>query len=239
MIKRILLVAPLLSALIFFTAPESSLAWLDETHLAVAQAAGYSKWYNATAPEIAIVKAPLQEPPNHYYNGDPDVKVTPELVLLQANRYNDPDDQQGHLYGAIIGATRAYRESLREGKYAEAHLAYLAHYVGDLSQPLHNAPHDDFNKARHLSSDGILEKEILGKLPRLHEHMSPVALSGLSESQFEQSLAEKVAEIANHARELYRKMRAAQRDITVDEAYIQLGRSASLLQAVLLHLHAR
>ena len=37
--------------------PNISLAWLDETHLAIAKAAGYQKWYNAAGADIAKVKA--------------------------------------------------------------------------------------------------------------------------------------------------------------------------------------
>ena len=33
--------------------PAISHAWFDETHLAIPKAAGYSKWYNAAAADVA------------------------------------------------------------------------------------------------------------------------------------------------------------------------------------------
>jgi hypothetical protein len=40
--------------------PAISHAWFDEPHLAIAEAAGYSKWYNAAAADLAKVHRPCQ-----------------------------------------------------------------------------------------------------------------------------------------------------------------------------------
>jgi DNA recombination-dependent growth factor C len=49
----------------------------------------------------------------------------------------------------------------------------------------------------------------------------------------EEELAQVIARIANRSRELADKMREKNRDMTEEEAYAQLGQSASLLQAVI------
>lgn len=213
-------------------APPTARAWHDETHLAVAKAAGYSGWYNAAGPDLAKVKAGAVEQRNHFCNNSGGATVTPELVLAQTARYNDPRDAEGHLYGAIIAALRAYERARREGWYAEYHLAYAAHYLGDLSMPLHNLPYDDFNRTRHDRNDGIVDHGVLAELAPLRRQMRPVVLG---DATFERDLAREIARIATGARALGERLRRERRDLTVAEAYGQLGQSAALLRAVLDH----
>ncbi|RNC68386.1 MAG: hypothetical protein ED859_10700 [Desulfuromonadales bacterium] len=208
----------------------SALAWHDETHLAVAKAAGYQKWYNAAGADIAKEKAGSVERKNHYCNNNRGVEVTAAMVLEQVPRYNDPKDDEGHLYGAIVAAIRAYEQRALEGKYAEYHLAYAVHYLGDLSQPLHNTPFDEFNRTRHEKNDGVVDRAVLQNVSRIQRLMRPVVLGRES---FEQDLAREIAWIANDARKLGERMRKENRDMTPDEAYGQLARSAALLEAVL------
>ena len=61
----------LLILIIFFH--DSSFGWHDETHLSVAKAAGYSKWYHAVGADITKIKAGRIEKNNHYYNNSPKV----------------------------------------------------------------------------------------------------------------------------------------------------------------------
>ena len=146
----------LFAFLLLLSFPTLSHAWHDETHLAIAKAAGYYKWYNAAGPDIAKIKAGDKENFNHYSNNPTDTPVTSEMVLAQVNRYNDPTDQNGHLYGAIVASLRDYRSAKAEGKYGEYHLSYCAHYVGDLSMPLHNTMYDGFNRSNHSAMDGVI-----------------------------------------------------------------------------------
>lgn len=205
-------------------------AWHDETHLAVAKAAGYKKWYNAAGADIAKIKAGNIESFNHYFNFPGNDAITPGSVLNQAEKYNDPEDNSGHLYGAIIAAVREYEKTSKQGKYASYHIAYLAHYIGDLSQPLHNMPYDDFNRARHKTNDGIVEDEALANMQKIKKHMYPLELSC---GDFEKELSREIARIANSAARLGWKLRSENRDMSKTEAYIQLGESASLLRAAL------
>jgi len=204
--------------------------WHDETHLAVAKVAGYYKWYNAVGADMAKIKADRIERNNHYFNNINRVEVTPRMVFEQARRYNDPKDTEGHLYGAIVASLREYKKTKLVGKYAEYHLAFCAHYVGDLSQPLHNYPYDDFNKIHHSANDGVVEKEVLQNISKIEKYMYPIRLRP---QYFERDLAREISRIANISRKLAYKLQKEGRDMTKGEAYRQLGHSASLLKAIL------
>jgi hypothetical protein len=211
-------------------------AWHDKTHLTIAKVAGLDSWYNAAGPDLAKVKAGNIEAYNHWYNNNAEAQVTVQMVFDQIERYNQRNmllDSEGHLYGAIIASLRAYQKDIRAGKYAKYHLAFCAHYIGDLSQPLHNIPYDDFNKTHHDSTDGIVEKTIFNLPQKVIQHMYVIPLKPES---FETDLAQQIARIANLSRKLGYKLRAEKRNLTEEEAYVQLGHSASLLKAVLRHL---
>ncbi len=204
--------------------------WYDETHLAIVKAAGYTKWYNAVGADITKIKAGSIESYNHYFNNDNNIEVTPEMVKSQINKYNNPSDKEGHLYGAIIASLREYESTKQAGKYAEYHIAFCSHYVGDLSQPLHNIPYDDFNKAHHDINDGIVENEVFKNIALIEKNIYTITLRP---DHFEGDLSKEIARIANISRKLGHKLKIENRDMTKEEAYIQLGHSASLLRAIL------
>jgi hypothetical protein len=219
--------------LFFLTQRDTAFGWHDETHLAIAKAAGYAKWYNAVGADIAKVKAGKIEYYNHYFNNTDDLEVTPVMVRDQIARYNSPSDPEGHLYGAIIASLREYKKAFRAGKYAEYHIAYCVHYVGDLSQPLHHLPYDNFNKSHHQSNDGIVENEVLKNMHLIEKNMYSV---DINPARFEEDLSKEISRIANTSKILGLKLREERRDMTSEEAYIQLGHSASLLKAILRYL---
>jgi hypothetical protein len=199
----------------------------------VAKAAGYYKWYNAVGADITKIKAGSIESYNHYFDNESDAQVTPEMVISQINKYNNPTDKEGHLYGAIIASLREYKKTVGAGKYPEYHIAFCAHYVGDLSQPLHNISYDDFNKTHHDVNDGIVEAEVLKNIGLIEKNMYPIKLRP---NFFEKDLSKEIARIANISRKLGHKLKAENRDMTKEEAYVQLGHSASLLRAILKYL---
>jgi hypothetical protein len=210
-------------------------AWHDKTHLAIAKAAGYEMWYHCAGPDIAKIKAGNIESYNHWFNNTAEVEITPQIVFDQIEHYNKRQkviDVEGHILGAIIASLRAYEKDLRVGKYAQYHLVYCAHYISDLSMPLHNIAYDDFNEDHHNANDGIVEDTILNEPEKIIKHMYPIKLS---KKDFEADLAREIARIANLSRKLGYKLRSEKRDMTKTEAYIQLGHSASLLRAVLLN----
>lgn len=220
-------------ALFFITNNTMAFGWYDETHLAIAKAAGYNKWYNAVGADITKTKAGSIEFYNHYFDNNSDIEVTPEMVISQISKYNNPSDKEGHLYGAIIASLREYKRTAEAGKYPEYHIAFCAHYVGDLSQPLHNIPYDDFNKTHHDINDGVVEAEVLKNIGLIEKNMYPI---NLRPNFFEEDLSKEIARIANLSRKLGHKLKAENREIKKEEAYIQLGHSASLLKAVLKYL---
>jgi hypothetical protein len=139
-------------------------------------------------------------------------------------RYNtiDPD---GHLYGAIVASVRKYMKIKQKGKYAEYHMAFCGHYVGDLSMPLHNTRYNAFNKKYHLAIDGIVNDEILNHLHKIKTY--PITLHS------ERDLAREIARIATLSMELGYKLEDEGRILTKQEAYVQLGHSTSLFKAIL------
>ena len=150
--------------------------------------------------------------------------VTPALVIGQVERYNQVD-RGGHLYGAIIASVRDYITAKRRGKYAEYHLAFCAHYVGDLSQPLHNTVYNDYNQKYHARIDGAINDEVLENLHKIEIY--PINIAS------EKDLAEEIARIANLSRALGYKIEKEERLLTKQEAYGQISHSASLFKAIL------
>jgi hypothetical protein len=204
-------------------------AWYEETHLAIAKAAGYAKWYNAAAADIAKAKMGSREGHNHYHASPHGTVITPDMVLGQALQY-DRIDPDGHLYGAIIGSFRDYLRVRQMGKYAENQMAYLVHYVGDLSMPLHHSPFNAFSRKYHAANDGIIEHEVL-------ENLDKIRIYDLSIGS-EKDLAVAVARIANLSKALGQELEREGRLMTRAEAYAQISHSASLLKAILRYVRS-
>ncbi len=212
----------LIAAMVALPIPSS--AWNDEPHLAIGKAAGDPKWYNACGADMAKLKAGDREKHNHYVNNPPGSTVTPAQVFSQIDQY-DQVDRNGHLYGAIVASLRHYLAARDGGKYGGYHLAYCAHYVGDLSMPLHNTLYNDFNKTSHKTMDGILEGEALSNLQEIRTYRITI--------RSEKDLAREISRIANISVDLGYRLEAGQRPLTKEEAYAQISHSASLLRAIL------
>lgn len=214
----------LLSVLVAITSPTFSVAWHDETHLAVPKSAGYSKWYHATGADMAKIKAGDVEAHNHYVRNPPGTVVTSEMVLGQIKKYNQIDEQ-GHLYGAIVASIRDYIKKKKKGKYGEYHMGFCAHYVGDLSQPLHNTLNNGFNSKYHYRIDGTINGEVLKNLKKLKNYAISI--------ESEKDLAKEIARIANIAIGLGYRIESENRPLTKEEAYMQVSHSSSLFKAIL------
>ncbi|MEN6624436.1 MAG: hypothetical protein ABFD50_23170 [Smithella sp.] len=220
--------------ILLFSITGTALGWYDKTHISIARAAGYKMWYNAAGPDIAKIKAGNIEAFNHWFNNNRELDVTSQMVMQQTIRYNKADfsDAEGHLYGAIIASLREYEAYLKSGLFAEHNMAYCAHYIGDLSMPLHNVPYDEFNKYHHNINDATVDKVVLDHPENITRYMYDITLRN---DCFEEDLSKEIARIANISRLLGQKIRAENRDMTPQEAYIQLGHSSSLFRAVLKH----
>jgi hypothetical protein len=210
--------------MVFIISQGLSSAWHDETHLAIAKAAGYTKWYNSAGADMAKIKAHDIEGHNHYVNNPPGTVITTQHVRSQVPRYNQID-KNGHLYGAIVTSLKDYIAFRQIGKYGEYHLAYCSHYIGDLSQPLHNIRYGDYNKKNHTKTDGIINEEILENPDKIKIYH--IAIDS------EDDLEKEIARIANLSMKLGYRLEAENRLLSAEEAYVQVGHSASLLKAVL------
>ncbi len=146
------------------------------------------------------------------------------MVLDQVRRYNHVDEH-GHLYGAIVASLRDYISAMKTGRHPAYQMAYCAHYVGDLSMPLHNTAFDPFNRQHHAAMDAIVESEILGNLDKIR--LYPIVVRS------EEDLVKEIAGIANLSKDLGYRLEAENRMMTKEEAYAQIGHSASLLKAIL------
>ena len=117
----------------------------------------------------------------------------------------------------------------RKGNMREYHLAYCAHYVGDLSMPLHNTLYNSFNRQHHTAMDGIVDDEVLNHLERIKIY--PIQIKS------EDDLVREIARIANLSMKLGYQLEKENRMLSKEEAYVQLGHSASLLKAILEYVH--
>ena len=203
----------------------NSYPWYDEIHIAIAKAAGYKKWYNAAGADMAKLKAGDVEKQNHYVNNPRETIVTPDMVFQQINEYNKTNDLKGHLYGAIIASVRDYLKARDEGKYGEYHLAFCSHYVGDLSQPLHNTVYNLYNRRNHKTIDGIINDEVLDNVDKIKIY--PIKIES------ENDLAKEIARIANLSLKKGYQIQDEKRLLTKEEAYEQISHSASLFKAIL------
>ncbi len=214
----------ILATLICLCNPIPLSAWHDETHIAIAKAAGYAKWYTATGADMAKLKAGEIEAHNHFVNNSKRTRVTPARVFSQIEKYNRIDPS-GHLYGAIMASVREYQRRRAEGKYGQYPLGFCAHYVGDLSQPLHNIELNEYNRKYHQETDGVVNGKILFRLEKIRVY--PIAIDS------EADLARHIARIAEDARRLGYRLESEDRILTKEEAYRQLSHSASLFRGIL------
>jgi hypothetical protein len=70
-------------------------AWFDETHIAVAKAAGYAKWFNVCGPDMIKVKMGEREANNHYANNPRGRVIAPEMVMAQVASFHGLGIQAG------------------------------------------------------------------------------------------------------------------------------------------------
>ena len=144
------------------------------------------------------------------------------MVLEQANRYDNPRDYEGHLYGAILASLRKYRQGTACDKYAGYHLVYCAHYIGDLSMPLHHVPCNQSGgcntKCHHARNDGVIEPTVLNSIKSIRNNMYYIDIKG------EHDLAREIARLANLSRELAKQLQNREnQDLTPEEAYGQIA----------------
>lgn len=254
-VKTNLLISLLLAACL--AAPESAFPWSPRTHAFMAQKAGIRN------PEYAFFADHFKQEnkellgPLHYHNAAPGATITPayidrypirvETYIPEGRKRARPirirvPDPAGALYWKIVEIYESMKGT--RGWEYEYHLINLAHYVGDLSNPLHNFPHGDKRAAdgkiyraegawareRHEAFDSILES--LFPMDRRMDQMFDASIAAVAVVSAD-DLKREIAQIATAANRLAKRCYQERRLMTVEEALKQTALSVSLLKAVI------
>lgn len=218
-----------------------ALAWTDQAHLAMGLAAGFPCFYNCAAPDISHTVATVNglsqtDRKAHFYNVPDDHTLTVEDAYAQLQYIGQPaeDCPYGYLLGAILQATRLCKEKTGSGAYDDEYYAVLLHYVADLAQPLHMSTYDDFNVNHHFACDHILsdteaEVPVIAAMALADE----LTVEDTLHFETEEQMLEAVLDLAARSRDLGRIMYAEQRNLSREEALLQVSRAASLGRAIL------
>ncbi|MDY0199205.1 MAG: hypothetical protein RBR68_15480 [Tenuifilaceae bacterium] len=138
----------IIAIIIALTITSDAVAWNCATHTLIAQEAGYTG-IDACAPDEA--KTLEERSFKHWKNTPADIHVTKD------NFNTLPYD--GNLYEKLV-------ELKGKATLTVIETQELVHAAGDISQPLHNAAYDDYNKAQHKAYDNIpVTAECLTVLP--------------------------------------------------------------------------
>lgn len=218
-----------------------ALAWTDQAHMAIGLAAGFARFQNCAAADISHTVATINgltqtDVQAHFFNAPEDHELTAcdaytQLQYIGQSREDCPD---GYLLGAILHTTRLCREKTAGGEYDDEYYAVLLHYVADLANPLHMSVYDDFNRSHHFACDNILSDN-----EAAYPVFAAVALADEIPAvevpciETEDELLEAVLTLARQSQELNRTMRAEHRNITREEALLQIGRAAALGTAIM------
>lgn len=240
-----------------------SFAWDCKTHAYIAKKAGIKIPEAACMPDIIREENYSLLSPFHYHGASPYTTVTPEYIdkyrvdemnILIENRILKIliPDQAGVLYWKIVDVyekMKSLDRSISDNQLIyEYYLASIAHYIGDLSQPLHNFPHGEnpasdgkiypgegeFNKQNHLKFDEAFtfyfasHPEIDNKI---NARIKQIKISSAED------LKKEVSNIANSAIDIARKCYKENRMLLEDEVINQIALSISLLRAIIIATH--
>ncbi len=247
----------LLLILFFLT---NSYAWDCKTHAYIAKKAGVRIPEAACMPDIIRDELYDLFEPLHYHDAAPDTEVTPEyidkfkiketMVNIDEKNYRlEIPHPTGVLYWKIVELYNKMK-SLDKSKIDNA-LAYeyylfsIAHFIGDLSQPLHNFPYGNkqasdgkvyakegsFNKEYHLKFDEAFSN-YLSKYPNINNKIDR-ALRQIQLNSTE-DIKKEISEIANSAIKIANKCFNENRLPSEEELIHQISLSISLLKAIII-----
>jgi hypothetical protein len=245
--------------LLFSAATASPLwGWSSLAHIFIAREAGLPHPETACFPDEMRLEQTTLFSPFHWHNAAPDtvvdaayiedLKVDPEKYVKKSAPKGKTislkvPPASGVLYWRIVELYDSLQG--KKGWQYDFYLGQIAHFVADLSAPLHNFPHGDdpasdglvyeemglWNAARHGAFDAALNSFIAG-LPQKEEEfrrlLTPVKVTNREE------LKREVAKVANASIRLANRCyRENQRPMTPEEALKQAALSVSLLKAVM------
>lgn len=234
-------------------------AWDCKTHAYIAYKAGIKIPEAACLPDIIRDENPAVLAPLHYHNATTETIVTPQYIdafsVKETTITSNGREinillphQAGVLYWKIIDIYKKMKNLDRahtDGKLSyEYYLTAIAHYIGDLSQPLHNFPYSDtpasdgkiyleegkFNKENHIKFDESFSQYRLAD-PKIEEKVEN-SIKQIDITS-EEDLKKEVAKLANSSISLAKKCFSEKRIPTEEELINQISWSISLLKAII------
>jgi len=248
----------LIFLLILFLPFSNSFAWDCKTHAYIAKKAGIRIPEAACLPDIIRDENPSLLAPFHYHNASPDTVVTPEYI----NKYTVKEEiitidgrtinifvphEAGILYWEIINIYEKMKSldmTKPDNQLAyEYYIASIAHYIGDLSQPLHNFPYGsspasdgkvylkegEFNKEEHIKFDEAFSF-YLSSDPEINQKIDN-ALNTVN-IKSKDDLKKEIAKIANSAIKIANSCYKEKRLPSKEELIRQIASSISLIKAI-------
>jgi hypothetical protein len=251
-LRRVIII--LFSVLIL---PINAIAWSCKAHTFIAQEAGLMNPEAACFPDLSKKEEESLLGAFHWHDAAPDTVVTTDYIdqyQITEGMYvkaNSPEskpikvrvpDPAGVLYWKILELYQHMKG--KEGWEYEYYLTNIAHYIGDLSQPLHNFPYGDapasngrsyheigqWAKEHHTEFDDVLDTVLPLKGKEKEDLESKIRTLQIRSTD---DLKRAIAKIANSSIALANKCFLDKRNITKDEALKQIAESVSLLRAVI------
>jgi hypothetical protein len=240
-----------------FNFSPSAFSWSPEAHIFIAAESGITHPEVTCFPDLTKEENITLAGPFHWHDAAPSTIVTPDYI----DRYRITEERYikvgsfeaqpvtvkipnptGVLYWKIL---ELYQSMIvTTGWEYEYCLTNVAHYVGDLSQPLHNYPYAD-----NPASDGKPYPEIGFWAKKYHQQFDTVLdpylpLTGEEEQSFRSmitpikivsvdDLKKEISRIANTTISLANRCYAEMRPPAQDEALRQMAMSVSLLRAIM------
>jgi hypothetical protein len=269
-------IGTILVFLAVFVFSGAAFGWSCKTHKFIALKAGLSSALDAVCcPDTCNDENEDAISPLHYYNAAPSTEVSPEyldrtvemLFVILYPYLPEPEqikikvpNKSGALYWEILELYKDMKGKKEKGE--KVYFSTIAHFVGDLSQPLHNFPYED-----ELASDGkrysrqgkwATEKtgeDKYGNEEKRHGDFDHAFDDFIDENlqigndpkdcskSFEAKITPvsieslndlrlEISRIANSSIRIANTCYKGKRDMKTDEVFIQVGMSVSLLKAI-------
>jgi hypothetical protein len=240
--------------ILFLLIPSTGLPWSEKAHTFIAAQAGMKSPEFSNLPDLIRKDNYDLYAPLHIHFAAPGARITSENIdkfKIRTMRFTLSSgykaklrvpDPAGVLYWNIIDVYRKLRNA--RGWEYQYYLFNFAHFVADLSQPLHNYPWGD-----HPASDGKVYPEIgawskdnhrafdksLDKFLPPDSKTKEILEREIQKIEINSArdLKKEVLRIANSALDLANKCYAERRQMTREEGLRQIAMSISLLRAVM------
>ena len=246
-----------ITILIIHLSSPCAFSWSSLTHTFIAEKAGVPNPQYSNFPDLSRNENYSLLLPYHWHDAAPNTIVTSDYIdqyQITVGEYVRADaceskpikirvpDHAGVLYWKIVELYQQMKG--KTGWEYDYYLFNVAHYVGDLSQPLHNFPYDNdpasdgkiyseigaWSKEKHRAFDDVLESSF--PLDQKTEKIFNTWIAVPSIKSLE-DLKREISKVANHSIALANRCYSEKRIITKEEALRQIAKSVSLLKAIM------